>query len=309
MLHVVVGILTNKTAEVLITQRRSGTHLAGLWEFPGGKLESGETRIQALSRELHEELGVELIHAEPLIRIRHQYPEKDVLLDVWMVNEYLGQPFGREQQPLRWVLAGQLQSYHLPPADKPILKALSLADYYVILDADNKSISELHKQIERNAANQCSLFLLRSKTLASEQYAILAKDLIKHSRQLNIQLLLNSSVDQVMKLGAAGLHLSAQAASLLKHRPFDQNYLLGVSCHTANELLVAQYLDADFALLSPVQHTQSHPLSTPLGWDQFFTLVDQINLPVYALGGLTTVDLLLAKKQGAQGLAGISEFQ
>ncbi len=309
MLHVVVGILTNKNAEVLITQRRSGTHLAGLWEFPGGKLESGETRIQALSRELHEELGVELVHAQPLIRIRHQYPEKDVLLDVWMINEYLGQPFGREQQPLQWVLPSLLDTYNLPPADKPILKALSLAEHYVILDADNKSKSELHEQIERNVANQCSLFLLRSKTLASEQYADLAKNLIELSRQLNIQLLLNSSVDHVTKLGAAGLHLSAQAASQLEHRPLNQNYLLGVSCHTTSELLVAQNLDADFALLSPVHHTQSHPLSTPLGWDQFFTLVDQINLPVYALGGLTTADLIEAKKQGAQGLAGISDFQ
>jgi 8-oxo-dGTP diphosphatase len=283
--------------------------LAGLWEFPGGKLESGETRIQALSRELHEELGVELIHAQPLIRIRHQYPEKDVLLDVWMVNEYLGQPFGREQQPLQWVLPNLLDTYNLPAADNPILKALSLAKYYVILDADNKSISELHKQIERNVANQCSLFLLRSKTLVSERYADLAKNLIELTRQLNIQLLLNSSVNQVKRLGAAGLHLSAQATSQLDHRPLNQNYLLGVSCHNANELLVAQNLDADFALLSPVQHTQSHPLSTPLGWDQFSTLVDQVNLPVYALGGLTTADLIQAKKQGAQGLAGISNFQ
>ena len=309
MLHVVVGILINNQSEVLITQRRHGTHLAGLWEFPGGKLESGESRIQALSRELHEELGVEVKQAEPLIQIRHHYPERDVLLDVWKVTQYLREPYGREQQPLQWVLPKTLHSFNLPPADKPIVKALSLPDYYVILDADNQSPADLYQQLQDNAANRCFVFLLRSKSLDSERYCGLAMDLIELSKKLHVKLLLNSSVDQVIDLGAAGLHLSAQAASLLEQRPLAQNLLLGVSCHSESELLAAQRLDADFALLSPVQHTQSHSDSIPLGWDQFSKLVDQINVPVYALGGLTIADLAKGKHCGAQGLAGISAFQ
>ncbi len=294
---------------MLITQRRSGTHLAGLWEFPGGKLEPGETRMTALSRELSEELGVEVTHAEPLIRIRHHYLQRDVLLDVWEVNQYQGQAFGREQQPLKWVFPKDLGSYNLPPANTPILKALLLPDYYAILDADNQSTANLHNQLRYNAANQCSLFLLRSKTLDSERYNRLAIDLIQLSIKLQVKLLLNSSVDQVINLGAAGLHLSTQAACLLNIRPLARELLLGVSCHNLSELQIAQRLDADFALLSPVQHTQSHPESTPLGWQQFSMLVDQINVPVYALGGLTHSDLIEAKQYGAQGLAGISVFQ
>ena len=309
MLHVVVGILTNNQSQVLISQRRNGTHLAGMWEFPGGKLEPGETRTKALSRELREELGIDVILAEPLIRIRHHYPERDVLLDVWKVKQYLGQPFGCEQQPLQWVLSKDLYAYNLPPADAPILKALSLSDYYVILDADNKSLRDLHDQLLCNAANQCHLFLLRSKTRDSHRYTRLATDLIQLSKRLQVKLLLNSSVDQVKNLGSAGLHLSAQAACLLDDRPFTRDFLLGVSCHDVHELQIAQRLDADFALLSPVQQTQSHPHSTPLGWDQFSTLVDQINIPVYALGGLKQDHLVEAKQHGAQGLAGISVFQ
>jgi 8-oxo-dGTP diphosphatase len=309
MLHVVVGILTNNQSEVLITQRRRGTHLAGLWEFPGGKLEPEETRIQALSRELHEELGVEVTQAEPLIRIRHHYPERDVLLDVWKVTQYVEQPYGREQQPLQWVLPEHLHLHNLPPADKPIVKALCLPDFYVILDADNQSTADLYQQLQDNSAKQCSVFLLRSKSLDSVHYCHLARDLIGLSRQLHVKLLLNSSVNQVIDLGAAGLHLSAQAASLLEQRPLAQNFLLGVSCHNENELQAAQRLDADFALLSPVQHTQSHPSSTPLGWDQFSKLVDQVNVPVYALGGLAIAGLAKGKHCGAQGLAGISAFQ
>jgi 8-oxo-dGTP diphosphatase len=309
MLHVVVGILTNNQSQVLISQRRSGTHLAGMWEFPGGKLEPGETRIKALSRELREELGIEVTQAEPLIRIRHHYPERDVLLDVWKVNQYQGQPFGCEQQPLQWVLPDDLGKYNLPPADTPILKALSLPGYYVILDADNKSSADLHDQLIHNAANQCSLFLLRSKSLDSQHYARLATDLIQLSQRLQVKLLLNNSADQVENLGSAGLHLSAQAACLLDNRPLAHDFLLGVSCHNVSELQIAQRLDADFVLLSPVQHTQSHPHSTPLGWEQFSRLVDQINIPVYALGGLTHAHLIEAKQHGAQGLAGISVFQ
>ena len=309
MLHVVVGILTNNQSQVLITQRRSGTHLAGMWEFPGGKLEPGETRITALSRELREELGVEVTLAEPLIRIRHHYPERDVLLDVWTINQYQGHAFGCEQQPLRWVFPEDLGSYNLPPADAPILKALSLPDNYVILDADNQSSTDLHNQLQCNAAHQCSVFLLRSKTLDSQHYTRLAMDLIQLSRKLKVKLLLNSTVEQVINLGAAGLHLSTQAACCLDSRPLTHNFLLGVSCHNLGELQIAQRLGADFALLSPVKHTQSHPGSTPLGWSQFSKLVDQINIPVYALGGLTHADLVEAKKNGAQGLAGISVFQ
>jgi len=309
MLHVVVGILTNNQSQVLISQRRSGTHLAGMWEFPGGKLDPGETRIEALSRELHEELGIDVTQAEPLIRIRHHYPERDVLLDVWRVNQYLGQPFGCEQQPLQWVFPECLGTYNLPPADTPILKALSLPDFYVILDADNKSSTDLHDQLLRNAANQCSLFLLRSKTLDSEHYARLASELIQLSNRLQVKLLLNSSANQVKNLKSAGLHLSAQAACLLDNRPVTHDFLLGVSCHNLSELQIAQRLDADFVLLSPVQHTQSHPHSTPLGWEQFSRLVDQINIPVYALGGLSHAHLVEAKQLGAQGLAGISVFQ
>lgn len=309
MLHVVVGILTNKQTEVLITKRRSGTHLAGLWEFPGGKLESGESRLQALSRELHEELGVVITQAKPLIRIHHHYPERDVLLDVWKVTEYENQPFGREQQPLQWVMPDQLHRFELPPADGPILKALLLPEYYVVLDADNRSLSELQEQIVLNAEQQCSVFLLRGKLLNQEQYTAIAIDLIEFTRQMNLRLLLNSTVDQVIRLGASGLHLSTQAASCLEHRPLGNNYILGASCHNAKELEHAQHIGADFALLSPVCHTQSHPDSRPLGWEQFFSMSDQVNIPVYALGGLDVDDIDTAKQYGAQGMAGISAFQ
>lgn len=303
------GVLINSHNEVLISNRRQNTHLAGLWEFPGGKLEPGESRLQGLSRELHEELGIKVAQAVALIRVRHRYPERNVLLDVWEITEYHNIAIGREGQPLQWVLPEQLHKYSLPPADEPIRKALLLPNYYVILDADHRSPKQLHEQIEINVRQNCSLFLLRSKMLSNRQYTNLAKNLIRFSRQLNVRLLLNSTAEDVVELGAAGLHLSSRAASCLNHCPVERDFILGVSCHHSNELALAQELDADFALLSPVKQTQSHPLATPMGWSQFSDLVDQINIPVYALGGLGFGDLDTARRYGAQGIAGISAFQ
>src|SRR5512144_1803975 len=115
--RVAVGILCNARGEVLLTRRPEHVHQGGLWEFPGGKVEAAETIQAALRRELHEELGITVLSARPLIRIRHAYPDKRVLLDVWRVDRYLGEPRGLESQPLRWAAPEALNRLHFPAAD------------------------------------------------------------------------------------------------------------------------------------------------------------------------------------------------
>ena len=125
-IHVVAGVLTDGADRVLLAQRPEGKHLAGGWEFPGGKLEPGETRYAALVRELKEELGIEVVAARPLIRARHQYPTREILLDVWVVSEYRGEPAGLDGQALRWCARADLPAAQLLPADRPIVTALRL---------------------------------------------------------------------------------------------------------------------------------------------------------------------------------------
>jgi len=125
-IHVVAGVLTDGADRVLLAQRPEGKHLAGGWEFPGGKLEPGETRYEALVREFKEELGVEVVTARPLIRARHQYPTREILLDVWVVSEYRGEPAGLDGQALRWCARADLPAAKLLPADRPIVTALRL---------------------------------------------------------------------------------------------------------------------------------------------------------------------------------------
>lgn len=124
-LHVAAGVIENEIGQVLIAQRTAGRELAGAWEFPGGKVAAGESALEALRRELAEELGVTVLEAAPLVDYRHAYPQRVVRLDVWRVLRYAGEPRALEGQPLRWESLGNLLDVGLLPADRPIVEALA----------------------------------------------------------------------------------------------------------------------------------------------------------------------------------------
>jgi 8-oxo-dGTP diphosphatase len=128
LIHVVAGVVIDAAARVLIAQRPAGKHMAGGWEFPGGKLEPGEERLAGLARELREEIGITVGPARPLIRVRHAYPSREVLLDVWVVRRYEGEPRGLDGQALHWCTQDELATAELLPADKPIVAALRLPE-------------------------------------------------------------------------------------------------------------------------------------------------------------------------------------
>jgi len=129
VVHVAAAAVIDAAGRVLIAQRPPGTHLAGGWEFPGGKLEPGEERVAGLARELREELGITIQgQPRPLIRVRHEYPAREVLLDIWVVTRYQGEPQGLDGQALRWVTQDELPATKLLPADQPIVAALRLPE-------------------------------------------------------------------------------------------------------------------------------------------------------------------------------------
>jgi 8-oxo-dGTP diphosphatase len=122
--HVAVGVVIDGEGRILVAQRPLHLHQGGLWEFPGGKVEAGELVTDALRRELDEELAIDVLDAEPLLEVEHDYGDKSVLLDVWKVTAFRGEPQGREGQPWRWVERAQLQSLAFPAANVPIIEAL-----------------------------------------------------------------------------------------------------------------------------------------------------------------------------------------
>lgn len=122
--HVAVGVISDGAGKILIAQRAAGAHQGGLWEFPGGKVEPGETVRDALRRELLEELALTVVDCEPLLSIAHDYSDKSVLLDVWWIDAFSGEPHGREGQPLRWIDVAELRSVSFPEANQPIIVAI-----------------------------------------------------------------------------------------------------------------------------------------------------------------------------------------
>lgn len=141
--HVAVGIVADAAGAVLITRRPDHVHQGGLWEFPGGKVEAAESVETALQRELHEELGIVVQTAEPWLQIRHAYPDKTVLLDVWRVTAWRGEPHGREGQPLRWASAMELADFVFPAADEAIIARLRREDAQIAQQASSKAMSDV----------------------------------------------------------------------------------------------------------------------------------------------------------------------
>jgi 8-oxo-dGTP diphosphatase len=304
-IHVVAGVLSDGQGRILLTQRPPGKHLAGLWEFPGGKCEPGEAPQAALRRELREEIGVDAGALEPLIAVPWAYPEKSVLLDVYRVLDRAGEPYGREAQTIRWAFANELTAIPMPPADRPVVTALRLPQHYVITP---EPADDFLQQFAAALATGAKLVQLRSRQLPDRDL----RTLITRSRELAVrsgaELLLNGYLELARELDLDGIHLPAAYLMRCSSRPLPQDRWVGASCHDEHELAHAAAIGVDFAVLGPVLATASHPGAAPLGWERFAALAAATPLPVYALGGLAQSDLPQAIAAGAQGIAGISAF-
>ncbi len=304
-IHVAAAALIDDRDRVLLARRPVDAHQGGLWEFPGGKREAGESVAEALRRELHEELGIVLQRHRPLIRVHHQYADRSVLLDVHRVTAWQGQPVGRQGQPLAWVLPDELDDYPMPAADVPIVSALRLPPVYLITPPKIADQTAFLHALERSVADgirlvQLRLFDIDDATLLQIGRAACA---LCHAGQARV--LLNGSPEAAAAIGADGVHLNRRALYLHPQRPIEATQLLAASCHNPQDLAQAAGLGADFALLSPVLPTRSHPDADPLGWERFAGWVDDARLPVFALGGMHPDLLEAAWRHGAQGIAGI----
>lgn len=309
-MHVMAGVLRDASGRVLLAQRPPGKHLAGLWEFPGGKLEPGESPVAGLARELREELGVEAAADRPLIRIPWRYGERSLLLDAWTVRQWQGEPASLEGQALRWCDPADVDLSSLAPADRFILRAVQLPAHYLITPAEvpPEAFPDWRQRLAGVLAGGERLVLLRLPLWDIEQVRELTRALLPVSRPLGAHLLLSGDVAGALALGeGVGVQLKARQLAGLATRPLPLNQWIGASCHDAADLDRAQRV-ADFATLSPVAATATHPEAVPIGWPVFHGLVESAALPVYALGGMHRDDTETARRAGGQGVAGIRGF-
>jgi 8-oxo-dGTP diphosphatase len=314
VVHVVAGVIENARGRILLTRRTAGRDLAGNWEFPGGKVDPGETPEQALARELQEELGIHVQSSTPLIAVPHAYPQKRILLDVRRITTWSGHASGRERQAMTWAAPGKLDSYPMPPADRPVIAALRQPDRYLITpEPDTQRLDAFLIGIERAIANGVRRVQLRCHALDADALRSLALRVQKRCRAKRAELLINCSDARQMELArelGVGVHMRAAMLMQVTERQWlsefrERGASVAASCHDAAELAQAEALGLDFVVLGPLRTTASHPDRTPLGWPAFAALRENASLPIYALGGMGVDDLVHARTNGAQGIAAI----
>lgn len=306
--HVVAAVIRNAQQDILLALRPNDKHMGGLWEFPGGKCEPGESPQQALARELHEELGIAIENSQPLIQVRHDYPDLHILLDVYEVLSFTGEAHGAEGQEVRWVASKTLSDYQFPAANRTIVTAAQLPQRYLITP-EQLTAEQLYIGAEQALAQGCELLQLRAPHLPVGEYKSLAQRLqaLCFGRA---RLLLKGDLAWQAEFPQAGWHLTAKQLQALagQSRPLADNRLLAASCHTAQELQLATELHVDFVTLSPVLPTLTHPGASTLGWDAAQALLLEFNAPAFLLGGLTEQNTAQARAIGGQGVAGIRGF-
>ncbi|MFH2079814.1 MAG: Nudix family hydrolase, partial [Pseudomonadota bacterium] len=280
--EVAAAVLTQPDGRVLLAQRPSGKPYAGYWEFPGGKVEPGESLETALARELHEELGIVVTRACRWITRVFEYPHAIVRLNFFRVFDWQGEPHPHEGQVFSWQQPDAVEVTPLLPANFPILKALSLPPLLGITHAESLGVDTFLARLDIALANGLRLIQLRDKTLPEDARLALARETVRRAHRYGARVLVNGDPALAHAASADGVHLDSAAAARLTARP-DYDWI-GVSCHDATELAHAAAIEADFALLSPVLPTLTHPGAATLGWERFAELAAASPVPVYGLG-------------------------
>ena len=307
--HVAVAVIV-RDGRVLIARRPDHVHQGGLLEFPGGKVEPGETVQAALVREIAEETGLHVPAGslEPVIGIRHDYGDKRGFLDVWETRAAGGEARGCEGPPVEWLTPEQLRDADFPAANRPIIRALRLPRQLAITGSENGPEPALAHLQEGLSAARPPLVLLRAPALSPLAYRELAANALPVCEKTGAALIVHGGPEVFRAIpGAPGLHPPWPGGGTppASPGPVGGGGWRGGAWHARQEIEHATAIGADYVTLGPVQPTESHPGAPTLGWSVFADLVSGAVLPVFALGGLSPGDLREARQRGGQGIAGI----
>lgn len=327
-MRVVVAVCRNELGEVLLAQRAAKAHLGGTWEFPGGKVEVGESDEAALARELREEIGLDLsssaaVLLQPLLTRQFSYPDRSLTIVAYTLALSAAKCASLqscEAQALRWEKPDAIALLPTPAANAPLIAALRWPSCWHITPSFAFHGSSSERMVLDWVTERCELsgeshgLVLRLPQWPLAAYVELAKRALVLTEAVGLPLLLHGDVRACAAVTAFGFHASSSQAlqwqqqGLGKTNVLPIGYCLAVATHDADELALAQAVAADWAWLSPVLPTPSHPDAIGLGWPAWAALVQATTLPVYALGGLSQSHAAQARRHGGVGVAGISGF-
>ena len=288
-IEVVAAAVFDRQRRILLSQRPAGKHLAGTWEFPGGKLEQGESHGDGLARELAEELGIRVVDSQPLLSLTHHYPERSVRLWLRTVTDYGGEPRGLEGQALKWVSLAEAMRLPMPAADRPMLKALALPPVCVQLppasDAEAAAVSRQDVETALEAGHRW--FCLPVDGMSTARVLTLVRRLAPGFDREQASWLIQGEPELVDAAGASGIHLSRDQLHQTNERPVPAARIACAVCIDEPDLVQAGRLELDFVTL-------------PLDAD-FDRLCAQSPLPVLAAVDTDGSDLASVRRRGGFG--------
>jgi 8-oxo-dGTP diphosphatase len=301
VVDVAVGVLIRPDGRFLLASRPAGKPYAHYWEFPGGKLEPGETVAHALGRELHEELGIDIGPAVPWLVREFEYPHAHVRLHFCRVRVWSGELHAREGQSFRFCARDDLPDGPLLPATMPVMRWLALPPVYAISNAHELGAAAFLRRLDLALERGLRFMQFREPLLDLAAAEPLFRETLRRVRAVGGLLVVSSRHPRSWSRAADGMHLTSNDLSTASCRP--ECSWVGASTHNESELALAAAVGVDFAVLGPVAPTASHPGSQGIGWPSLARSIAAAAVPVYAIGGLTAGDLERAQDAGAQGIA------
>ena len=302
LIDVAVGVVSDAQGRVLLASRPAGKPYAGWWEFPGGKVEAGETVAQALARELHEELALDIEDARPWVTREHQYEHAHVRLHFTRVTRWRGEAQAREQQQFGWFF---INDQNLPtpalPATLPVLRWLRLPEIIGISQAKELGQDIFIAALEQAFAQGLRGLIIREPGWNDAHVNSLLDAVLPLARRADARVLVSSRHDAALWQRAGGVHFTSADLKACIKRPALE--WVSASVHQREEIAHAAQLGVDFCLLGHISPTASHIGLPPMDWAGFKYHAQHCELPVFALGGLTVAHLAVAQSHGAHGIA------
>ena len=295
------AVIQRQDGFLLMAQRPPGRGWSGWWEFPGGKIEDNESPFEALQRELQEEINISANDATLWFERSYSYPDKKVYIYFFKVTDWTGEIKSCENQLLEWQNPSHVSVAPILPTNLFVLKSILLPPVYAITNIEELGEKLFFERLKIKLEEGLKMIQVREKKLPYQDVKKIAQKILDLAKPHQAKVLINENEKLALDIGADGVHYPSHSLIQLKDRP--EFSICGASCHNLEELMIAQDLEMSFAVLSPVQKTESHPLADPIGWEIFSEYANKLDMPIFALGGLNQESLTTSWQCGGHGVA------